>query len=50
MKNQLETLNEVISKFTDEEKELMNKNRFPYIFSILQPKKQEYCSLPSNLC
>jgi len=33
MKNQLETLNEVISKFTDEEKELMNKNRFPYIFS-----------------
>ena len=33
MKNQLETLNEVISKFTVEEKQLMNENRFPYIFS-----------------
>ena len=33
MKNQLETLDEVISKFTVEEKKLMNENRFPYIFS-----------------
>ncbi|RAR73828.1 hypothetical protein [Flavobacterium aciduliphilum] len=33
MKNQLETLNEVISKFTEAEKKLMNENRFPYIFS-----------------
>lgn len=33
MKNQLETLDEVISKFTEEEKKLMNENRFPYIFS-----------------
>jgi hypothetical protein len=33
MKNQLETLNEVISNFTEEEKKIMTENRFPYIFS-----------------
>ena len=33
MKNQLEILDEVIANFSEEEKQLMDSNRFAYIFS-----------------
>ncbi|RAR73722.1 hypothetical protein [Flavobacterium aciduliphilum] len=33
MKKQLELLDEVIDNFTEEEKQIMEDNRFPYIFS-----------------
>lgn len=33
MKNQLQALDEVIRNFTEDEKQLMEANRFPYIFS-----------------
>lgn len=33
MKNQLEILDEVVANFSEEEKQLMDSNRFAYIFS-----------------
>lgn len=33
MINQLQALDEVISNFTEDEKQIMDANRFPYIFS-----------------